>query len=70
MPELPHHGVGKGLMTSSRPPIHPFIPLLVRCKEFALDITHSLVQDTNLNECSERETEALGDSGLFDMIRA
>jgi len=34
-----------------------------------MDIARSLVQDANLNECSEHETKALGDSSLFDMMR-
>lgn len=34
-----------------------------------MDIARSLVWDADLNEFSEHETEALGDSGLFDMMR-
>ncbi|KAK9998176.1 hypothetical protein SO802_017779 [Lithocarpus litseifolius] len=59
-----------GIMDKFSPPIHPPIPLLVRSTEFVVDTTHSLVRDANLDECSEHEIEALGDSGLFDMIRA
>ena len=34
-----------------------------------MDTAHSLIHDADLDECSEHEAEALGDSCLFDMIR-
>ena len=67
--EPPHHNVGKGLMTSQGPPIHPSIFLLVRSKEFGVDTARTLVLDANINKHSEHETKALSDSGLFDMTR-
>ena len=55
-------------MTSQGPSlVHPPIPLLVKSKEFAVDTARSLIRDPDLDECSKHETEALGDSGLFDM---
>ena len=66
----PRHGIGKGLMTSQGP-ITPFpLPLLVKDKEYAVDTAHSIVRDTDLDECSEHKTDPLGKSGLFDMMRA
>ena len=56
-------------MTSQGPPIHPPIPLLVRSKEFVVDIARSLICDANLNKCLEHEVEAFGDLGLFNMLR-
>ena len=31
--------------------------------------TYSIVKDPDLNECLEHETNALGDFGLFDLMR-
>ena len=67
--DAPCHGVGKGLMTSYGHVVPPPLPLLVKDKEYAVDTTRFIVQDANLDECSEHETDPLGDSGLHDMIR-
>ena len=63
------HGIRKGLMTSQGLVAPPPLLLLVKDKEYAMDIACSIVQDADLDECSEHETDPLGDSGLFDMIR-
>ncbi|KAF3963578.1 hypothetical protein CMV_012051 [Castanea mollissima] len=65
----PRHGVGKGLMTFQGPIVPPPLPLLVKDKEYAIDTAHSIVRDADLDECSEHETDPLGDSGLHDMMR-
>lgn len=41
----------------------------MRSKEFAVDTYHSLKWDADLYTCTEYETEALGDLGLFDIMR-
>ena len=64
-----HHGVRKGLMTSQDLIVPPPLPLLVKDKEYAVDIACSIVQDADLDECLEYETDPLGDSGLYDMMR-
>ena len=66
--DAPHHGIGKGLMTSQGPVATP-LPLLVKDKKYAVDTTHSIVWDANLDKCSEYETDLLGDFGLYDMVR-
>ena len=67
--DAPCHGVGKGLMTSYGHVVPPPLPLLVKDKEYVVDTACSIVRDADLNECSEHETDPLGDSGLHDMIR-
>ncbi|KAF3963579.1 hypothetical protein CMV_012052 [Castanea mollissima] len=64
----PRHGVGKGLMTFQGPIVPPPLPLLVKDKEYAVDTARSIVQDVDLYECFEYETNPLGDSSLHDMI--
>ena len=34
-----------------------------------MDIARSIIQDVDLNKYSEYETDPLGDSDLFDMMR-
>ena len=65
----PRHGVGKGFMTSQGHVIPPPLPLLVKDREYVMDTASSIVQDADLNECSEHKTDPLGDFGLHDMIR-
>ena len=65
----PHHGVGKGLMTSQGLVVPPPLPLLVKDKGYDVDTAHSIIQDTDLDECSEHEIDPLGVSGLLDMMR-
>lgn len=64
----PHHGVGKGLMTSQGPVIPLLLPLLMKDKEYVVDTACSIVRDTDLDECSEHEIDPLGDFGLHDMM--
>ena len=47
----------------------PPLPLLVKDKEYAVDTARSIVRDADLDEHSKHETDLLGDSDLFDMIR-
>ena len=49
--------------------ILPFLPLLVKDKEYAVDTACSIIRDVDLDECSEHETDPLGVSSLHDMIR-
>ena len=65
----PHHGVGKGLMTSQGLVVPPPLPLSMKDKGYDVDTTHSIIQDTDLDECSKHETDPLGVSGLLDMMR-
>ena len=67
--DAPRHRVGKGLITSQGHVVPPPLPLLVKDKEYAVDTTRFIVQDANLDECSEHETDPLGDSDLHDMMR-
>ena len=67
--DVPHHGVEKGLMTSQGRIAPPFLPLLVKDREHTVDTTRSVVLSVDLDECSEYETNPLGDSGLYDMMR-
>lgn len=67
--DAPCHGKGKGLITSQGPVIPPSLPLLVKDKGYAVDIARSIVRDADLDECSEHETDPLGDSSLHDMMR-
>ena len=46
-----------------------FFPLLVRSQEFVVNIARTLIHDVDLDECLKHETDALGDSGLFDLMR-
>ena len=72
IPSPPRHGTGKGLMSARGPIINepiPQAPLLVRDKQHAIQMAYSIVKDADLDECSERETDTLGDSGLFHLIR-
>ena len=41
----------------------------MRSQEFVVNIARTLIHDVDLDECSEHETDALGDSGLFDLMR-
>jgi len=67
--DAPRHGVGKGLITSQGHIVPPPLPLLVKDKEYAVYTACFIVQDANLDECSEHETDLLGDSDLHDMMR-
>jgi len=72
-PNPPRHGMGKGLMMAHGPIINELItlqvPLLVKDKQHAVQTSHSIVKDADLDECSKHETETLRDSGLFDLMR-
>ena len=71
-PNPPRHGVGKGLMTTHGPIINePVAPtaLLVKDKQHTVQTSYSIIKDLDLDECSEHETDALGDSNLFDLMR-
>ena len=65
----PRHGVGKGLITSQGHVVPLPLPLLVKDREYAVDITCFIVRDANLNECLEHETDPLGDSGFHELMR-
>ena len=69
MPEPPRHGIGKRLMISQGPITNTLAPLLVRSKGFTVDIACLLVQDVDLDECTEHETNAFGDSSLFHLMK-
>lgn len=43
--------------------------LLMKDKQHVVQTGYSIVKDLDLNECSEHETDALGDFGLFDLMR-
>lgn len=57
--EPPRHGKGKGLMTSHGLNVSPSIPLLVKIKEYTVGRAQSFVENEDLNEFSEDETEPL-----------
>ena len=42
---------------------------MVREKQHTVQMAYSIVKDADIDECSDHETEALGDSGLFDLMR-
>ena len=56
-------------MTSQGSVAPPPLPLLVKDKEYAVNNARFIVQDADLDECSEHETDPLGDFSLHDMIR-
>ena len=56
-------------MTSQGPIAPPPLPLLVKDKEYIMDTARSIIQDADLDECSEHKTDPLGDFGLHDMMR-
>uniref|UniRef100_A0A7N2LXV5 Uncharacterized protein n=1 Tax=Quercus lobata TaxID=97700 RepID=A0A7N2LXV5_QUELO len=39
-------------------------------KEYVVDTVNSIVQDADLDKCSEHETDPLGDSSFHDVMRA
>ena len=43
--------------------------LLVKDKQHTFQTAYSIIKDPDLDECSEHETDALGDSNLFDLMR-
>lgn len=53
----------EGLVIPSPP------PLLVKDKDYAVDIARSIVWDADLDECSKHEIGPLGDSSFHDMMR-
>nr|POF19544.1 hypothetical protein CFP56_48318 [Quercus suber] len=67
--DAPRNRIGKGLMISQGLITPPPLPLLVKDKEYAMDTTYSIVQDADMDECSEHKTDPLGDSSLHDMMR-
>ena len=58
VPDALRHKVKKGLMTSQGPVAPPPLPLLVKDRDYAMDTTRSIVQDADLDKCSEHKTEA------------
>ena len=38
-------------------------------KEYAIEMVHSIIKDTDMDECGEHGTEDLGDFGFFDLAR-
>ena len=42
-------------MTSQGPVAPPPLPLLVKDKEYVVDIAHSIIRDADLDKCSEHE---------------
>nr|POF09603.1 hypothetical protein CFP56_54671 [Quercus suber] len=67
------HKVGKGLMsTHGLVPLQfgpQYVPLLVRDMQHAVRMARSLVNESDLDESFEHETELLGDSSLYELIR-
>ncbi|KAK9986696.1 hypothetical protein SO802_031647 [Lithocarpus litseifolius] len=57
-------------MTSQGLVAPPTITLLVRDKQHAVEMVQSIIKDKDLDKCSEYEIEFLGESGLFDLMRA
>lgn len=41
-------------------PITLEVPLLLRDKQYIVQMAHSIVKDANLDECSKHEMETLG----------
>ena len=56
-------------MTSQCPVVPLSLPLLVKNKGYAMNNARSIIQDANLDECSEHETNPLRDFGLHDMMK-
>ena len=56
-------------MTSQGPVAPPPLPLLVKDKNYTVDIAHTIIQDVDLDKCSEHETNPLGDSDFNDMVK-
>ena len=64
----PSHGAGKGVMTSSSPVLEGPCCLLTH-KGYVIEEVGSFVKPTDLESCDLVETEDLGASALFDIIR-
>ena len=64
----PSHGAGKGVMTSSSPVLEGPCCLLTH-KGYVVEEVGSFVKPTDLESCDLVETEDLGASALFDIIR-
>ena len=67
-PLKPSHGAGKGLMTMISPITQGTRRLLTH-KGYAVKMVESIIKETNLDPCTEQETEDLEASGLFDLSR-
>nr|POF21202.1 hypothetical protein CFP56_06998 [Quercus suber] len=62
--------MGESSSLSMKGPFTPTpIALLVRDKQYVMEISQCIIKDANLDECSKHETESLGDSDLFDLTR-
>ncbi|XP_065623903.1 uncharacterized protein LOC136065115 [Quercus suber] len=46
------------------------VVLLVKDEQHAVQMAYSIIKDLDFSKCSEHKTEALGDFGHFDLIRA
>ena len=66
-PLPPKHGTGKGLMTTSSPVIKEIDRRLLTHKEYAVEMMESIIENQDVDPCTEQGTEELGSSGLLDL---
>nr|POF00811.1 hypothetical protein CFP56_62359 [Quercus suber] len=45
------------------------LPLLVKDKDYIVNTAYSIIRDADLDECSKHETDPLGDSDLFYLMK-
>lgn len=68
-PPKPSHRAGKGLEMAMGPVTQGTSCHLLTHKGYAIEVLGSIIKETDLDPCSEQETEDLGASGLFDLSR-
>ena len=66
---VPCHGKWKGPMTSQPSDASPLTPPLVKDKDFAVGRAQSFIEDVELDEYSEHETNDLIDASLHDLTK-
>ena len=68
-PPRPVHGAGKGPMTSSGPISQGSVRRLLTHKDYAVEVTESILKDEEMDPCAEQTIDEIKASGLFDLTR-
>ena len=63
------HGAGKGLMTSSGPIVQGSVRRLLTHKDYAVEVTESILKDDEMDPLAEQGVDEIKASGLFDLTR-
>ena len=59
-PSSPRHGVGKSLMTRKGPIISNPVQRLVTHKDYAVEMTNSIIKETDLDPCGKHSQRTWG----------